>query len=486
MNSTVLSSSPPNLGALPSDTSCYWNGFDIALSTGGTVSSWKDRVGGFVMSAASQQPKFSSGGLNGNPWVFFDLNDPSNPLLCTTGIFSGSYAGFWAATVLRVPSYLANYETPILCFGTDSPPNVNGVYGNNALCLGWNANVTANPAIEWKVNQNADFGSGTFSAKHRVPLQREMVMVFNYDGVNGYLWVDGVCVFASAQTGNITINGGVGVGSLYTPTGFRNQISMGVSAIAGGKRALSESEIRKVSDYFVDSFLQTSNRVVFMGDSTYEGTASPVNGTIVDVLMPSVLNGYFENCAIGGATMATQAGGVTPYPQMYGSIRRGQVVVLGPGSIDITSLVPVATVEANTAAVIASLQAQGAIVILPTMIDEISSDQTTSNANRATYNSWILAGSSGANYTVDLTGISQISANGAHTNATYFLGDGEHLTAAGIALQAPPFIPVIQRALGAAPLASILSTAGITPVADGTVTPLTSETTKSGIVTALS
>lgn len=444
---------PPflDLGALPRDTAFSWDGFDIAQAEASNVTSWLDRVAAYPLTTSSLYPKFYSGGLNGNPWVLFSSATPSKSLVCASSIFSGSYSGFWTVVVLRVPAYAPAYGDPIFCIGTASPPNVNGVFGNNATVLVWNANTASNPGLSFALNQNSDlFGAGSIGVKHRTEFFREMVILLNYDGTNVTTWIDGICVDSEAHAA-MTINGGVAVGSLYTNE--TANMSIGVSAIAGGRRSLSLSEIRTVNAYFGQRFLQTTNqRVVVMGDSIYEGTSGPANGTFVDVLTPSILAGYLENSARGGRTMAEQASlTVGPYAQMYGSVRRGQVVILGPGSIDIANEVNPATVLANTATVVSYLHAQGAIVIVPPMIDKVATNpanQATVDTNRATYNAAILGGSTGSDYTVPaLASVAELYANGAHSNTDYFI-DGSHLTALGTSLLVPPFVPVIQTSMG--------------------------------------
>lgn len=438
VSNNILAKSQPNI---------IWDARDLILSDGDDVTQWVDNISGKILTTVSNYPKYYSGKLNSRPWVYFSASTPSNPLICTDNIFSGSYSNISLAVVMRVVSYTAGYETPIICLGTSSPPNANGAYGNNALCLGWNATTTTNPGMAWKKNQNSDFGSNSVVAKHRILFEREFVMVVVCNGVNWQLWIDGICVSSDISSGPTTINGGIGIGSLYTPSNYRDKITMGVGMFSTWTRALSPFEVRDISRKLISEFTETQQRrVIFMGDSTYEGTGSPAGGTLLDVLQAEIKNAKLINAARGGMTMAVQDG-VSPYPEMYSSLCRGDIVVLGPGSIDIVSLTSVATVQTNTLSVISKIHEQGAYVIAPTMIDEFSSSQSTSDANRSTLNSWYIAGSSGADYVADLTGIPEISDNGAHSNSTYFLPDGAHLKAPGIALQAAELLTIIQMAL---------------------------------------
>lgn len=485
------------LSALPSLRSWLadvWDGFDLySLAEGANIAAWMG-VNGNVLSAASAYPTFSSGGINGSPMAFFNHAIPSNPLVCTSSLFSGSQAGFSMAMVLKVPYFSASFNFPIACIGTDSPPNSGEAYGNYSCCLLWNPTVTSNPGINVLLSQNNDLGGGEPVGKARVQFYRETVVVFTYDGTTSRLFFDGICVGgATTVSGNKTINGGCGIGPLFTDSGNRSFLSVGYSAFGVWRRGLSVAEARGLSAYWRDRFIQNPQpRIVFMGDSIAEGTSAAANTTLLDIIAPSLPGAQVYNSANGGTSFATQSSGATPYPEMYGSVRRGDVVVLFPGSIDIANNVAVATVEGYHTSIVASLRSQGAILVCPTMIDKAASvpaDQTSVNTNRAAYNTWILGSSPGVNagcdYVINYTGISQMSVNGAHTDMTYFL-DGSHPTTVGYNLMAPVTSYRIQQALGYPTLANVISGAGITVAADGTTTPVTSVSSVSGLITAKS
>jgi hypothetical protein len=76
-------------------------------------------------------------------------------------------------------------------------------------------------------------------------------------------------------------------------------------------------------------------------------------------------------------------------------------------------------------------RAKGWYVIVPTILPRTGAGTPAGfEADRGTLNTWLLAGSSGANAVVDLTGNANLSDS---TNVTYFNADKVHLTTAGAA-----------------------------------------------------
>jgi hypothetical protein len=76
-------------------------------------------------------------------------------------------------------------------------------------------------------------------------------------------------------------------------------------------------------------------------------------------------------------------------------------------------------------------RAKGWYVIVPTILPRTGAGTPAGfEADRGTLNTWLLAGSSGANAVVDLTGNANLADS---TNVTYFNADKVHLTTAGAA-----------------------------------------------------
>lgn len=462
-----------------------WDANDIPLAGGANVTSWTGK-NGHVMSAASAYPTLSSGGLNGSPMVLFDHSTPANALVCLDALFSGAQTGFSMAMVMKITFYNTGSSIPLSCIGTDTPNNSGETYGNNSLVIAWLPNTSAGPGINVFINQNNDLVSAVIN-KPRIPFFRELVAIVTYDGVTTKLWIDGICVTAgTGVTGNKNINGGCAIGSLFNDTGSRGHVSVGYSAFGAWNRALRESECRALSDQWRYRFTNVKQpNVILMGDSIGEGTSAAANTTLTDLLTPLLPGVRFVNAARGGQSFAVQSSAASPYPEMYASIRRGDIVVLWPGSIDIANIVSVATVEANHVAIVAALHAKGAIVLCTTMIDKVSASQSTSNTNRATYNTWIIGSSLGVNAgcdgVIDFTNVTAMSADGSQSNLTNFL-DGSHPTTVGYTLLLPLLVAGTSKACGAPTVAIIQLSAGVTPIADGTITPVTL-TTKAGWLT---
>lgn len=149
------------------------------------------------------------------------------------------------------------------------------------------------------------------------------------------------------------------------------------------------------------------------------------------------------NFGVGGMTLAQM---VTAYPtQVKPNYAVGFINVIclwgGTNDFAINGSTP-AAVEALLASYVSMAHATGFKVVVATMIARTGNNPVggeTLNADKNTYNTYILANSYGADGLVDLTG-TNLGCDGCENNATWFQSGGVHPTTLGItSIEAPAF-----------------------------------------------
>ena len=206
------------------------------------------------------------------------------------------------------------------------------------------------------------------------------------------------------------------------------------------------------------TYLQTFQRralVACCGDSLTQGGYGPAP-IMRSQTWPALLSAAWHGCAdVANLSQGGQGFGAFGSPATGTMLdddparlaaapfdvtgRPAKIVVAWAGTNDLALYRTLAQLKADCAAYVAAQQAAGWQVVIPTMIDRQDVSIAT---NRNAFNSWLLAGSSGADAVVDLTGVSGLSDA---TDTTYYQSDKVHLTATGTALLLAP----IQAALEA-------------------------------------
>lgn len=148
---------------------------------------------------------------------------------------------------------------------------------------------------------------------------------------------------------------------------------------------------------------------IFMGDTASVGQSN--------------IRPKFRNYATGGETTAQILAGVATPLQWLGDqtafADKYYIVMAGTNSLQIASL---ASVEADTISIINAVHAAGYIAVITTVLPT-----DTVKPDRDTFNTWLVAGNSGADQVVDLRAVSGLT----DASDTTYYSDGTHPTSAG-------------------------------------------------------
>lgn len=146
------------------------------------------------------------------------------------------------------------------------------------------------------------------------------------------------------------------------------------------------------------------------------------------------------NAAVGGSGVT---GMYTPIIPFYSPSRNRNVLVVAGGTNDLANNNGQVFTRDGLFAACDAARAQGWKVALATILDRTGSltiSQASFDSQRAFVNAAITgSGTTHADALIDLTGIANLSANGAANNATYFSADLIHPIAAGHALMEPVY-----------------------------------------------
>lgn len=402
----------------------YWDARDILSAEGAGAGAWGDRVAGCVFPAPAIQPTFRTGGINGNPAVEFSS---CNPYVCSQEMFSGIYTGFsWVMAIQPAETVGIPFAIGILSLGNANPQS-GTQWGANGAVSQWWLNTTSNPMVNNWCWQGGFDTQAANVAKHRFPMQ-PMVMGYNYDGAAGVvtIWIDGACVGVGSAPPSVMIEGGVSLGVLFSD--YINNFKFRVGALAAWDRTLSPSEMRGASqDLFARCIADHRPRVMLVGDSFIDGTAAAAQGTLADYLQSVLSNVRVMSGCIPGVTGQVQASMVTPYDNLYNSLRAGDRLVIGPPQISIGNGTSVEVCLGIIATIAGYARTQGAQVITVTAIPKhYSADggtQTTRNTARTTLNGFILANAMGADAVVDPCALAEFTSDTAYEDATYYTDD---------------------------------------------------------------
>ena len=205
--------------------------------------------------------------------------------------------------------------------------------------------------------------------------------------------------------------------------------------------------------------LQRRALVACCGDSLTQGGYGPAP-IVRSQTWPALLSAAWHGCAdVANLSQGGQGFGAFGSPatgtmldddparlaakpfDVTGRPDKGKIVVAWAGTNDLALARTLAQLKADCSAYVAAQKAAGWQVVIPTMIDRQDVSIAT---NRSAFNSWLLAGSSGADAVVDLTGVSGLSDA---TDTTYYQSDKVHLTAAGTALLLAPIKAALEALL---------------------------------------
>ncbi len=278
--------------------------------------------------------------------------------------------------------------------------------------------------------------------------------VVTWDGSAVAVWVNGTDVTSGLTK---TIDGAgamandsrrmiVGAGRNATIT---EQSIVDVECLFGWSRKLTNGEIASLYnsgsglDYPFDGSIPaaTKPQVVCDGNSlTFGFLASDASKAYPIVMQKDEIGGRsawkVTNFGVSGQGIAEMlSDAVSQVDALYGSARSKNIVVCWEGTNSANDPgIPLATIYANTTTYVQGRQAAGYKVLILTCLPATGATIDPGfEARRASYNTWVLANSAGADAVLDVASDTRLDDS---EDATYFNADKTHLTDAGYAVVA--------------------------------------------------
>lgn len=198
----------------------------------------------------------------------------------------------------------------------------------------------------------------------------------------------------------------------------------------------------------------TAPNIVFDGDSHtrgYEGCSS-FGDYVYQCISGLSTPVHWHNRAVPGQTAATMAGdAATDIDSRISATASVNILVVCAGANDLFGGTALATVQTTLADYVTARRTAGWDKIIVCSIPPRASSGTYTQANWGALADWIEAGSSGADYTVDIRDDTDIGEWGDNANATYYtVADQVHWTDAGALKFANLVRPQIEAAIAAA------------------------------------
>jgi len=198
-------------------------------------------------------------------------------------------------------------------------------------------------------------------------------------------------------------------------------LGMGVN---GGTIAVSALKIE--ANDAAETAKTGNHTLVSLGDSISAGlnTSNPSATSHPDLDVVGLGGDWVGvNQSVPGHTAALDQSDAL-YTPLLSQAWTTKAVLVAAGTNDAGTGLTAAQVEANLTALVSDLKAKGATAVFLTTITPRASVQPVVDA----VNTWIKAGSSGADHVIDYTANANLTNA---SNTTYFQGDGLHLTDAG-------------------------------------------------------
>ena len=324
-----------------------------------------------------------------------------------------------------------------------SAGDYNGVKDGNTLYGRLTAtsdtSATANAGASWtfsfREQANGDHyliwikqgGAVYFYQKVGGVLTPNQINVAAFSGMTGTVTYTVNLIPAAMGTSKSQINQTNGTTTRYCES-IPSLATLGAGALGmgvkGGTIAVSALQIE--ADDAAETAKTGNHTLVSLGDSISAGlnTSNPSATTHPDLDVVGLGGDWVGvNQSVPGHTAAQDMSDGLYIP-LLSQVWTNKVVLVAAGTNDAGTGLTAAQVEANLTALVSDLKAKGATSVFLTTITPRATVQPVID----TVNTWIKAGNSGADHVIDYTANPNLT-NG--SNATYFQGDGLHLTDAG-------------------------------------------------------
>jgi len=359
---------------------------------------------------SSVAPKMRNSGINGWPGLYCG----TNMCMATQNLFSSlSSSGFSFALVIKPLTFSAVFGVTTFSFGN--------LYAANIFAAQFALNTTTGSPACIELRSSIGVTADVF----RMASFREQVIICVFDGTNYIIDIDGQTLSYAANAGNITLNGPMTFGNIYSDA---NNFTGIYGRMTGWNRALNPTERRLIGRYLYRKYVDNGNRRIWgIGTSFAQGLLADANQTQFDLLQPNFPQNRIINSCIAAplGDIANMVSGVAPFPDLLSEMQNG-IVMIDDISADLANGDSASTVYGRVTTLVQQFHAQGCLVLVTTCRPKQASTNGTVQAafevQRGLFNTAVTGNAAGADATYDLTVTAAYNSPTSYTDGTYYTG----------------------------------------------------------------